>query len=186
MLSPPGGMAKSVGHDDLDALEAAIGNAGQLDRLVHAFERGPGAGVARHRPAVERVVDDLLHAGRVKDRASSRRRNGIPTDARWWRIPRCGRRPSAPARRRSSQCRRRLAWRNTSPERSTPGPLPYHMPNTPSNLPSPRNSACCDAPQRGGGEVLIKAGLELDVGAGARCRAARMNCWSRPPSGEPR
>ncbi len=25
-----------------------------------------------------------------------------------------------------------LAWRRTSPERSTPGPLPYQMPNTPS------------------------------------------------------
>ena len=37
----------------------------------------------------------------------------------------------------------RLAWRNTSPVRSTPGPLPYHMANTPSNLPSPRSSACC-------------------------------------------
>ena len=37
----------------------------------------------------------------------------------------------------------KLAWRNTSPVRSTPGPLPYHMPNTPSYLPSPRSSACC-------------------------------------------
>ena len=37
-----------------------------------------------------------------------------------------------------------MAWRNTSPVRSTPGPLPYHMPNTPSNLPSPRSSACCE------------------------------------------
>jgi hypothetical protein len=25
-----------------------------------------------------------------------------------------------------------LAWRKTSPQRSTPGPLPYHMANTPS------------------------------------------------------
>ena len=38
----------------------------------------------------------------------------------------------------------KLAWRNTSPERSTPGPLPYQMPNTPSYLPSPRSSACCE------------------------------------------
>src|SRR3712207_7268879 len=27
-----------------------------------------------------------------------------------------------------------LAWRNTSPLRATPGPLPYQMPNTPSFL----------------------------------------------------
>ena len=37
-----------------------------------------------------------------------------------------------------------LAWRNTSPERSTPGPLPYQTPKTPSYLPSPRSSACCE------------------------------------------
>ncbi|PKP63025.1 MAG: hypothetical protein CVT86_06275 [Alphaproteobacteria bacterium HGW-Alphaproteobacteria-8] len=40
----------------------------------------------------------------------------------------------------------KLAWRNTSPVRSTPGPLPYHRPNTPSCVPSPRRCACC-APQ---------------------------------------
>ncbi len=28
----------------------------------------------------------------------------------------------------------RLAWRRMSPERSTPGPLPYQMPSTPSTL----------------------------------------------------
>jgi hypothetical protein len=35
-----------------------------------------------------------------------------------------------------------LTWRNTSPVRSTPGPLPYQRPKTPSNFPSPRSSAC--------------------------------------------
>ena len=59
----------------------------------------------------------------------------------------------------------KLAWRKTSPERSTPGPLPYQMPNTPSYLPSPRSSACCVPQQRGGGEFLVDAGLEHDVGA---------------------
>ena len=39
-----------------------------LDRIVHAFERHPGAGEARHRPAIEAIIDDLLHAGRVQDR----------------------------------------------------------------------------------------------------------------------
>ncbi|SSP39585.1 Uncharacterised protein [Acinetobacter baumannii] len=29
----------------------------------------------------------------------------------------------------------KLAWRSTSPERSTPGPLPYHHEDTPSYLP---------------------------------------------------
>ena len=35
---------------------------------MHAFERGPGTGVARHRPAEQRVIDNLLHAGRIEDR----------------------------------------------------------------------------------------------------------------------
>ena len=36
----------------------------------------------------------------------------------------------------------RFAWRSASPERSTPGPLPYHRQNTPSYAPSPSSSAC--------------------------------------------
>ncbi|HBT42716.1 MAG TPA: hypothetical protein DIW51_02120 [Rhodospirillaceae bacterium] len=39
-----------------------------------------------------------------------------------------------------------LAWRNTSPDRSTPGPLPYHMPNTPSYL-ARSNRLICWLPQ---------------------------------------
>ena len=35
-----------------------------------------------------------------------------------------------------------LAWRKTSPQRSTPGPLPYQRPKTPWTRPSPRSSAC--------------------------------------------
>ena len=42
------------------------------------------------------------------------------------------------------------------------------------------------APQRGGGDVLVDAGLELDVVLVERALAARMNCWSSVPSGEPR
>ena len=56
-----------------------------------------------------------------------------------------------------------LACLNTSPQRSTPGPLPYHMPKTPSYFAPGNMLSCCDAPDRGGGEVLVDAGLELDV-----------------------
>ena len=37
----------------------------------------------------------------------------------------------------------RLPCRKTSPERSTPGPLPYHSAKTPSCRPWPSSSACC-------------------------------------------
>src|SRR6188508_1932852 len=57
-----------VWRDDLDAIDRAVDHAGRLDRLVHTLERRPCAGEARHRPAIERVVDDFLHAGRIEDR----------------------------------------------------------------------------------------------------------------------
>jgi hypothetical protein len=37
-----------------------------------------------------------------------------------------------------------LACLNTSPQRSTPGPLPYHMPNTPSYLRAGSAFTCCE------------------------------------------
>src|SRR5215471_7852577 len=65
----PAGRRRVIGRDhDVDAVEAAVDHGGRLDRLVHAFETDPGAGEARHGPAVDAVIDDLLHAGRVQDR----------------------------------------------------------------------------------------------------------------------
>ena len=66
----------------------------------------------------------------------------------------------------------KLAWRKTSPVRSTPGPLPYQSPNTPSYLPSPRSSACCEPHSAVGGQVLVEAGLEDDIGCGEVARRA--------------
>ena len=68
----------------------------------------------------------------------------------------------------------KLAWRNASPERSTPGPLPYQMPNTPSYLPSPRSSACCEPHSAVAARSSLIAGLEQTL-RGARCDAARWN-----------
>ena len=58
-----------------------------------------------------------------------------------------------------------LACLKTSEQRSTPGPLPYQMPNTPSNLllPGGREAQLLRAPERGGGEFLVHARLEHDV-----------------------
>ncbi|RTK99466.1 MAG: hypothetical protein EKK59_05995 [Neisseriaceae bacterium] len=36
-----------------------------------------------------------------------------------------------------------LPWRKTSPLRSTPGPLPYHIANTPSTLGLGNRPTCC-------------------------------------------
>ena len=62
----------------------------------------------------------------------------------------------------------RLAWRKTSPERSTPGPLPYQMPNTPSYLPSPRSSACCEPHSAVAARSSLRPGWNTML-CGARC-----------------
>ena len=58
-----------------------------------------------------------------------------------------------------------LACLNTSEQRSTPGPLPYQMPNTPSNLLRAwrREAQLLRAPQRGGRQFFVHARLEHDV-----------------------
>ena len=73
----------------------------------------------------------------------------------------------------------KLAWRKASPERSTPGPLPYQMPKTPSTV-APGKLLILRAPDRGRGDVLVEARAEDDVvlleqgrrRARARCRSA--------------
>ena len=73
----------------------------------------------------------------------------------------------------------------TSPQRSTPGPLPYHMANTPSYLAGPIRSTCCE-PQTA---VAAKSSLT----PGTNCTWCASSCFlafhrfsSRPPRGEPR
>ena len=64
MLRPPGGMTKSFGDLDLDAVDAAVDRGGGLDVVLHALDADPHAGIARQREAEDAVVEDLLHAGR--------------------------------------------------------------------------------------------------------------------------
>jgi hypothetical protein len=74
---------------------------------------------------------------------------------------------SSPAMAITPPCRlvpAMLACLKTSLQRSTPGPLPYQMPNTPSNfLLCGNRSSMLRAPHRGGGQFLVDAGLEHDV-----------------------
>ncbi len=79
----------------------------------------------------------------------------------------------------------RLAWRNASPDRSTPGPLPYHRPNTPSTRPSSRSAALCVP------HTAVAARSSFSPGwnrMSAAFSAAEAPCIARssPPRGEPR
>ena len=74
---------------------------------------------------------------------------------------------------------------NTSPQRSTPGPLPYHMPNTPSYF-APGHRLVCWLPQ-----TIVAPRSSLMPGwnwmpEAARCLRAFHSSRSKPPSGEPR
>ena len=55
-------------YDDVEPLRVALDDRGRLDGLVHALEPDPGSAEPRHGPAIEPVVDDLLHPGGVEDR----------------------------------------------------------------------------------------------------------------------
>ena len=61
-------MREVVGDLDLDAVDAAVDGRGGLDVVLHALEADPDAGKARQGEAQDAVVEDLLHARRVQDR----------------------------------------------------------------------------------------------------------------------
>ncbi len=70
-----------------------------------------------------------------------------------------------------------LACLNTSAERSTPGPLPYQMPNTPSTVRSGSSATCC-VPQR---DVAARSSLRPGwkrTSAASRNRDARESASS--------
>src|SRR6266852_3727315 len=78
-----------------------------------------------------------------------------------------------------------LACLKTSPQRSTPGPLPYQMENTPSYFASGYRLTCC-VPQ-----IEVAARSSLTPGwnltwCWSRNFFAFHSAWSNPPTGEPR
>jgi hypothetical protein len=74
-----------------------------------------------------------------------------------------------------------LTWRITSPERSTPGPLPYQRPKHTVMGALAAQFRLLAAPERGGSKILVQAGLEYDVGLASSCFLARIICISTAP-----
>src|SRR5437763_11697995 len=73
----------------------------------------------------------------------------------------------------------------TSPQRSTPGPLPYHMANTPSYL-APSNRLVCWVPQTAvAARSSFIPGWKCTLCA-SRCFLAFHAVWSTWVTGEPR
>ena len=150
-------------RDKLDMIEAAVHDAGRLHRLVHAFERGPGTGEARHRPAVERVVDNFLHAARVEDRHHH-------VDEMEFRLVRGGggfrgvivahQGDDAAVLCGAGQIGVAEHVAGTIDARALAVPHAEHA----IELALAAQFGLLGAPERGGGEFLVDAGLELDVG----------------------
>ena len=63
MFSPPGGISKSVGSDDLDARRDRLSIEAELSTVSRdRLEADPAAGEARQREAVEAEIEIVLHA----------------------------------------------------------------------------------------------------------------------------
>ena len=152
-------------RDQLDAIDGPVHHAGRFDRLVHAFERGPGAGVARHGPAIERVVDDLLHAARIEDRHHH-------VDEMEFRLMRGGggfrrvvvahQRDDAAVLGGAGEIGVAEDVARAVDARALAVPHAEHA----IELALAAQLGLLRAPQRGGGEFLVDPGLELDVGGG--------------------
>ena len=78
-----------------------------------------------------------------------------------------------------------FACLNTSPERSTPGPLPYHIENTPSTFAFGVIVTCCVPQTAVAASSSFKPGWNT-IRCFFRCSRAFQSDWSTPPSGEPR
>ena len=168
-----------VGDDDLHAVEAAVDHRRGLDRLVHAFERGPGAGVARHRPAVEAVVDDLLDARRIEDRDHQ-------VDEMEFRLMRGGGRLRGVV---VAHQRQHAAVLRGAGEIGVAEHVAAAVDAGALAVPHAEHAVVfalaaqfrlLRAPHRGGGELLVDAGLEDDVGL------LRATCWRAGTAGRGR
>ena len=111
-----------VGRTNCDARRVQLDRGRGVDRVVHALQADPAAAVAGQRKAEQ-----------ADTRAARRRRPGSPpgswrrpartrSGARWSRIRRCDRRPSARARRQAARCRR--DWRDGRRRRCDRPPAP--------------------------------------------------------------
>src|SRR4029079_9630092 len=162
-IEPALGHLEIVWRDDLDAIDRAVDHAGRLDRLVATLERRPCAGEARHRPAIERVVDDFLHASRIKDRHHH-------IDEVEFRLMRGRRRFSRMIVAHQSDDATVLGGAGKiGVTEHVAGPIDARTFAVPHaeyaiEFAFAAQLGLLRSPERGGGKFLIDAGLELDIG----------------------
>ncbi len=180
-IEPALGHLEIVRNDDVHPLQATVHHGRRFDRLVHAFERHPGAGEARHRPAIEAVIDDLLHARRIEDRdhhidemifglvRGGRRFGGVV-------VPHEGEHAAMPGAAGEIGVAKHVA--GAVDARTLTVPEAEHA------VVSAFVAQLCllRAPQRGGGELLVESGLEQNVGR-AQMRLGALELLVEPAQG---
>ncbi len=126
------------------------------------FHAHPRAGKPRQRDRHRSVVENILRVGRIEERNADvvEAEVALVGDGRAFRNMIVA---GQHQRRAVVPVPARLAWRKMSPERSTPGPLPYQMPRTPSTLVLPTRFDNLAAHRRSGRQILVYAGLKMDV-----------------------
>jgi len=143
MLSPPGGISKSCGSAMCSWCGLTLTEA--EDSTVSAMVLKP-----TQRPVKRLIAQPRIPMSRMSCTPAGLS-TGIIADTNSCSLP-CGRVDereawSSPASTRTPPWREvpaALPCLNTSPQRSTPGPFPYHMENTPSYLAPGNRLACCE------------------------------------------
>ena len=162
MLSPPGGIAKSSRQDDLDPPGIDRDRGRAVHRLGDGLERHPAAGIARHRPAVEAEIEDLLDPGRVqhRDQRVDKGEFGLVRQGRGFAgMVVAGQRQHAAMRRGAG----RVAVLQRVAAAVDPRPLAVPDREHAVIFGAGEQPDLLAAPHRGGGQLLVDRRLELDV-----------------------
>ena len=150
------------GHDP-EAMRVAVHHLGDLDRVLDALQAHPAAGVARERPAEEPVVEHLLDAGRREDRHHR-------VDEGELRVVKDRRALAGVVVAKAGDHAAELGGAGhvgvaeDVAAAVDAGALAVPETEDPLHPPLAVQVDLLAAPERGGGEILVEARLELDVG----------------------
>jgi hypothetical protein len=155
---------KVFGQDDLHAVGVDLHRGRRLDHLLDGLHARPHAGEAAHREGMQAHVQDVLHVAGEEHRQPAGLEDVVALvrgGAALGHVVVTGDGDHAAVPAGAGHVG---VLEDVAEQRSTPGPLPYQMPNTPSNLRVAGNrSSMLRAPHRGGRQLLVHAGLEHDV-----------------------
>lgn len=150
------------GDDGLDAVEARFDDGGRFHRVMHAFDADPAAGEARQGIAMEAVIEEFLEASRVQHR-----HHGIEEGEFRLVGDGGGFRPMIVAGHDQHAAVFRGAGGIGMAEHIAravdAGAFAIPHAEHPIEGPFAAHFGLLGAPEGGGGQILIEAGLEFDV-----------------------